>query len=230
MTPPGPAAPVDQGPGTLVMTTERLVAFSDGVLAVASTLLVLDLTSPPASDQEGIWLFLGHQLPTLAAYVTSFLTILIFWMNHHTLFHTVKHVDRPSLFINGILLLAVSFISYATSVLGHALQSHSYDQQAAALYAGTLAVASACFAVLGWHLGRHPQLLHTGARAGDGSALHHAQVGPLLYVVTGAVALLSAPASLTADAGIAVYFAILPHRLSGRRVAWRHLRSHTRAP
>jgi uncharacterized membrane protein len=193
-----------------VMTTGRVEAFSDGVLAVASTLLVLDLKSPGTGDREGIWPFLGHQLPSLAAYVTSFLTILIFWVNHHTLFHTVRHVDRPTLFINGMLLLSVSFISYATSVLGHALQGHSYDRQAAVLYASTLAVASMCFTALHRHLGKHPYLLRAEARAGG--AVHHSWVGPLMYLAAGAVALLSAPASLAADAGLAVYFAILPHR------------------
>nr|WSY48902.1 TMEM175 family protein [Streptomyces sp. NBC_00886] len=208
-----PDAPPQVGADEFATTTTgRLEAFSDGVLAVAATLLVLDLKTPEAGEDGSIWLFLGHQVPTLAAYVTSFLTILIYWVNHHTLFHAVKRVDRPSLFINGLMLLAISFISYATSVLGHAVQSGQHDNQAAVLYALTLAAASTCFTFLWSHLGKHPELLLPGSRAGTAQALRRSRVGPLLYLAAGAVALLSASASLAVDATIALYFAVLPHR------------------
>jgi uncharacterized membrane protein len=211
-TPDPPTPPQAWEDGVATTATGRLEAFSDGVLAVSATLLVLDIKTPEAGDGGSIWLFLGHQLPTLAAYVTSFLTILIFWVNHHALFHSVMRVDRLSLFINGLMLLAVSFISYATSVLGHALQSGQHDNQAAVLYALTLAVASTCFTFLWSHLGTHPELLRPGARAGATRALRRSRVGPVLYLAASAVALLSAPASLSVDAVIALYFAVLPHR------------------
>jgi uncharacterized membrane protein len=107
---------------TWTVATGRVEAFSDGVLAVSATLLVLDLKTPEDLGDAGVWLVLAHQLPTLAAYVTSFLTILIFWINHHAVFHTITRVDRWTLLVNGVLLLLVSFISYVTSVLGAALQ------------------------------------------------------------------------------------------------------------
>jgi uncharacterized membrane protein len=103
------------------LSTNRVEAFSDGVIAIAATLLVLELHVPePGQD---IWGSLGHQLPSLAAYVVSFLTILVLWVNHHALFHVVAHVDRPLLFLNGLLLLGISFVSYPTATLGRALES-----------------------------------------------------------------------------------------------------------
>jgi uncharacterized membrane protein len=193
--------PADRPPTaaqTTGMSTARLEAFSDAVLAVAATLLVLDIKTPDESGGESIWPVLGHQLPTLAAYITSFLTILIFWVNHHGLFHGARQVDRITLFVNGLLLLVVSFISYVTSVLGHALQTGDHDREAAVLYALTLAVASTCFSVLWRRAGRRPRQLGLGL------------AGPLLYVAAALVALLNAPTSLALDAATALYFAVLP--------------------
>jgi TMEM175 potassium channel family protein len=97
-------------------TTGRAEALSDGIIAIAATLLVLELHVPEVG--EDVWLSLAHQLPSLAAYAVSFLTILIFWVNHHALFHAVARVDRTLLFLNGLLLLGISFVSFPTAALG----------------------------------------------------------------------------------------------------------------
>jgi uncharacterized membrane protein len=75
----------------------RLEAFSDGVIAIAATLLVIELAVP--SGGEDVWHAIRHELPAMAAFAVSFLTILIFWINHHALVAGVRRVDR------GILLL-----------------------------------------------------------------------------------------------------------------------------
>jgi uncharacterized membrane protein len=199
------------------LATGRLEAFSDGVIAVAATLLVLDIRTPEGS--ESLWPFLGHQLPTLAAYVTSFLTILIFWVNHHALFHAVDRADRTTLFLNGVLLLTITFISYATSVLGHALQTGHDDSAAAVLYALTLAAAASCFVALWAHLGRHRDLLSPQARPRVRAALRRSVTGPVLYGAAALLAPASAPASLALDAGVALYFAALPGHLRRRPAA-----------
>ncbi|GAA5023481.1 TMEM175 family protein [Kitasatospora paranensis] len=208
--------PVDDraGAAPTTLATGRLEAFSDGVIAVAATLLVLDIKTPEGSD--ALWPFLGHQLPTLAAYVTSFLTILIFWVNHHALFHAVDRADRTTLFLNGVLLLTVTFISYATSVLGHALQTGHNDSAAAILYALTLAAAASCFVALWLHLGRHRELLSPQARPRVRAALRRSVTGPVLYTTAALLALASPPASLALDAGVAVYFVALPAHLRNR--------------
>ena len=105
MTPPGLDAAAGESAssapaGLVMLTTGRVEAFSDGVIAVAATLLVLQIREPPPGSD--LWGFLGHQLPSLAAYVVSFLTILIFWVNHHALYHAVYRVNRAMLFVNGL--------------------------------------------------------------------------------------------------------------------------------
>jgi hypothetical protein len=179
----------------------------------------------------------------LAAYVVSFLTILIFWVNHHTLFQSVRRADRALLFVNGLLLLTTSFISFSTAVLGRALQAGAYSRSAAVLYAITLGLASATFTGLWLVLRARPGLL-TGSTPGSlrssaptrlrcsltfvsplvarsrptvNAALKRSLVGPALYTVAAILALFSAPVSLLLDALIAGYFALLPRHL--RRAA-----------
>ncbi len=186
------------------LTTARVEAFSDGIIAIAATLLVIELHPPePGAD---VWHALGEELPSIAAFVVSFLTILIFWVNHHALFHAVRHVDRPLLFLNGLLLLGISSISFPTAVLGRALQGGGDSRPAAVLYGGVLAATSAVFTCLWAYLRRRPHLLEPDARDRAGSAVRRSLAGPALYVVAVLVALVDAPVSLAVDALVAAWF------------------------
>ena len=116
-------------------STARFETFSDGVFAIAATLLVLELS---VSGDD-----LGHALvhiwPQYLAYVTSFLTIGIIWMNHHHTVSLIARADRTMLFINNLLLLTVAFLPFPTKLVGDNLRGG--DEQAAALaYAATLVV------------------------------------------------------------------------------------------
>src|SRR5882724_8438273 len=83
------------------MSSQRLEAFSDGVFAIAITLLVLDLVVPARGDgQRGLGTRLAAQWPSYLAYVVSFLVIGIIWVNHHAVFNRVRMVDRTVLFAN----------------------------------------------------------------------------------------------------------------------------------
>ncbi|MFJ3762649.1 TMEM175 family protein [Streptomyces sp. NPDC090080] len=193
-------------------TSSRLEAFSDAIIAVAATLLVIDLKLPPEKAEQGLWAFLADQVPTFAAYVTSFFTILIFWINHHTLFRSVRQVDRAALFLNGALLLSISFISYATSILGTALASGRQDRQAAVFYGAVLLLSSSCFTLLWRHLVSTPKLLLKNSRADVSGALRRSAIGPILYFLACGVALLSPRFSLLLDIAIAGHYAVLPRR------------------
>jgi len=119
--------------------TGRFETYSDGVFAIAATLLVLEFSVTSGHD-------LGHQLlhlwPSYLAYVTSFVTIGIIWMNHHHTVSLIGRSDRTFLFINNLLLLTVAFLPFPTGLVGTYLQRDG-EQAAALAYAGTLVVMAA---------------------------------------------------------------------------------------
>ena len=115
--------------------TARLEAFSDGVFAFAITLLALNLRDPAGS---GVSLSQGliDEWPAFFAFVTSFVSVLIMWMNHHNMFNYIRKIDRRLMLMNGVLLLFVVLTVFNTSlVAGHIQQADS--NVAATLYAGT---------------------------------------------------------------------------------------------
>jgi len=194
-----------------VTETNRLEAFSDGVMAIAITLLVLDL-SVPARSQLGRNETLRHALaqmwPNYAAYVVSFLIIGIIWMNHHSLFRMIARVDRLTLFLNLLLLMVVSAIPFPTRLLAEYLTAGGPDSHlAAAVYSGTMLAMSLAFGALFVSATRRPDLLRP--------AVDHAVVrasiprftgGGAVYALTVVLAFISAPVTLLAHFGLAVYY------------------------
>jgi uncharacterized membrane protein len=116
--------------------TARLETFSDGVFAIAATLLVLEF-SVSSTDELGHALL--HIWPSYLAYVTSFVTIGIIWMNHHHTVSLIARTDRTMLFINNLLLLTIAFLPFPTKLVGDYLRDDG-EQAAALAYAGTLVV------------------------------------------------------------------------------------------
>ena len=117
--------------------TARFETFSDGVFAIAATLLVLDFS---VSSDTSLGSQLLHLWPSYLAYVTSFLTIGIIWMNHHHTVSLIARTDRTMLFINNLLLLTVAFLPFPTKLVGDYLRGGDGEQAAALAYAGTLVV------------------------------------------------------------------------------------------
>ena len=103
------------------MGKARLEAFSDGVFAIAITLLVLTITTP--NDYHHLGSELADRWPSYAAYVVSFAVIGIMWLNHHTIFGHFARVDRNLVYLNLLLLATVVFIPYPTGIFGQALQA-----------------------------------------------------------------------------------------------------------
>ena len=118
--------------------TTRLETFSDGVFAIAATLLVLELSVEAASGPR-----LGHELlhlwPSYLAYATSFLTIGIIWINHHYCVETMARADRTLLFLNLLLLLVVGFLPFPTKLVAQYLQQPG-EQAAVYAYDATFVV------------------------------------------------------------------------------------------
>jgi uncharacterized membrane protein len=119
--------------------TSRLDAFSDGVFAIAITLLALDLKIPHMNDlasptSASLWASLEHEWPEYFAVITSFFSVLIMWVHHHTVFRWVRRTDRLLLFTNGLLLLFVTVVPFPTALVAEYLNTPAAPA-AAALYA-----------------------------------------------------------------------------------------------
>ena len=106
--------------------TGRLEAFSDGVFAIAITLLALELKVPhfEAGQITGAAVISGlaHQWPSYLAFITSFFTVLIMWVHHHAIFRLVKRVDVTLLFANGFLLMLVTVVPFPTALVADILE------------------------------------------------------------------------------------------------------------
>ena len=194
---------------TRLNETNRIEAFSDGVFAIAITLLILEIKvprdlAPPATLAEA----LAHQWPSYLAFVTSFFTILIMWVNHHRLFTHIGHCDDRLLFYNGLLLLGVAFLPFPTALVAEYL-GHAGQTTAASIYNGTLIAIALCFNLLWRSASKNRRLLHEDH---DRDAVRHItksyRFGPLWYVAALALEFVSVTASLLLDLALALYFAL----------------------
>src|SRR5215471_6251356 len=130
------------------MDSKRAEAFSDGVFAIAITLLVLDLRLPsPDAGQPSLTHQLLHAWPHYFAYVVSFLTIGIMWMNHHTIMAHVNRVDRPLLVLNLLLLMGVVAIPFPTQLVAEHLRGRG-GTAATVTYGLVMIAMSAGFAAM----------------------------------------------------------------------------------
>ncbi|HEY3007211.1 MAG TPA: TMEM175 family protein [Micromonosporaceae bacterium] len=192
-----------------LMSSQRLEAFSDGVFAIAITLLVLDLAVPPreSTPKGGLAEALGHQWPAYFAYLVSFLVIGIIWVNHHTVFGKVRLVDRPVLFANLALLLTVSVIPFPTHLLADYLTAGANSHTAAAVYSGTMLAMGLAFTLLWLTITRDERLLHEDVEpATSRAALRRFGLGNIVYAGTVGLAFVSAIATLVVHAVLAVYY------------------------
>ncbi len=196
--------------------TSRLEAFSDGVFAVAITLLILNISLPELSlnnlfsDRE-LWGMLAGKWPMFVAYAMSFLTIGIMWLNHHRLFVHIKRIDTALLFINLLLLLIIVFIPFPTSLLADYIVSTS-DHAAAVLYGGTCLLMACCFNVLWRYASYHNRLLGKNVDAVAVKAISRQYLfGPLFYLFVFGVAWLNTILCVALVFALALFFA-LPSR------------------
>jgi len=192
-----------------VTSTRRLEAFSDGVFAIAITLLVLDLVVPPreGSPPGRLAAALAGQWPSYVAYLVSFLVIGIIWVNHHTVFDKVRLVDRPVLFANLALLLVVSAIPFPTHLLAEYLTAGADAHVAAAVYSATMLAMGLAYSALWLTVTRDARLLHEDVDpATSRAALRRFGLGNLFYLATIGLAFVSAVATLAVHAALAVYY------------------------
>ena len=174
------------------MNTSRMEAFSDGVLAVVITLLVLDLHTS-ADSEHSLAEQLREQWPSFAAFAVSFFVVGVIWVNHHALIGQLIKIDRTMLYLNLLLLFWVTSIPFTTATVAEFLRHGGQDGRIAVLLYGlTMEGMSVGFTLMLRHLLR-AGLTPIPVPAADGRrALRRFGAGLLLYPLITAVGLWSA--------------------------------------
>ena len=198
----------------------RVVAFSDGVIAIAVTLLVLEIRPP------GDFSHLLHGLvalwPSYVAYVVTFMLIGQIWANHHVMFDHIRSVDRMVLFLNTVLLMDIAFLPFAASVLAEALREGHGQRTAVVLHGATFELAAILFNLIWWYAREDRRLLADTIDAVGAKAIGRRFQLALGWIATGTVLGAWLPAL-----GVAVISAFIPYywlpvrgeiaRVKGRR-------------
>jgi uncharacterized membrane protein len=202
-------------------STGRVEAFSDGVMAIAITLLVLDLKLPATADVANGRLL--HALlvrwPTYVAYLAAFLTIGIIWLNHTTLIAKIDRFDARLHWLNLVLLLGVATLPFPTSLLAEHVGDGGANASVAAAAYGLCATLMALPWSFMWrHLRDHPELLEPGYDAAYASAeLRRGWIGVPIYVAATLVSLIQPLLALALYAGIAMLYAVTSQGVTGPR-------------
>lgn len=194
----------------LDVNTARLESFSDGVMAVAITLLVLDFVVPEPHMTANLGHRLGEQWPVYAAYVTSFITIGIVWINHHLAIGRLARADHSILILNLVLLMTIVIIPFGTALLASYLKQGHGDHLSAAVYGGILLAMALSFSALNRQiLLRRPHLLKDPLPDGQRRAiLRRSLTGVPPYILATGLAAVSPYATLGITAALAGFYAL----------------------
>jgi uncharacterized membrane protein len=194
------------------VSTNRLEAFSDGVFAIAATLLILNVVEPGGPLGQAllrIW-------PSYAAYAVSFVTIGVIWINHHLVISQIGKVDRLFLLVNIIFLMLIAFIPFPTRLLAEHINSEG-AQAAALSYGITLTGTAVMFNVMWQYAAQRGRLLRGNADARVVRGITRSYLpGPFIYLVATAAALVSPQLSAVLYAGIALFYVMESSLFGGR--------------
>ena len=192
----------------MLTETGRVEAFSDGVFAVAITLLIFDVHVPNATAGS-LGAGLLKQWPSYVSFLISFTFIGIMWVNHHRLFNHIRRSDNLLLFLNLLLLLGVTTVPFPTELLANRYFIPGDRVVAAAVFNGTYFVIAISFNILWHHAVRSGLLDQTTLDSADSISKQYA-IGPLAYLGCLGLAWISVPASILANVVLAIFFAIPP--------------------
>ena len=192
--------------------TVRVEAFSDGVFAIAITLLILEVKVPHAGTDEGLLAALLRLWPSYLGYTISFVTLGVMWANHHAMFSYIRRCDRYFLLIHVFFLMCISFVPFPTAVLAEHLPEPESRRVAVALYSATLVVIAIAYNAVWWYAVAGRRLLDPAA---DPDAVRtitkRYAMGPISYGVSFALAFVNVWASLAVH-GILLLMYLLPER------------------
>jgi len=190
--------------------TGRLEAFSDGVFAVAITLLALDLQVPKLGNNASardLVLALARQWPSYIAFITSFFTVLIMWVNHHGFFKLVHRTSARLLFANGFLLMMTTAVPFSTALVTQYLRFPA-AKSACAVYGATFVLISLGFSSLLHIVVKDPATRNPGVTEETLECVRKCwRLGPPLYILATVGAFLSPYVTIGICTGLWVYWA-----------------------
>ncbi|HYJ80602.1 MAG TPA: TMEM175 family protein [Longimicrobiaceae bacterium] len=193
--------------------TVRVEAFSDGVFAIAITLLIIEVRVPPPDAVHGaggLWRALVALWPSYLAYAISFLTIGIMWINHHNIFNFIARSDHRFMILNVLYLMCIAFMPFPTAVLAENLPEAAERSAAAAFYSGAFLATAVAYNRLWWYA-RRADLLASWADARlVGAITGRFALAPAAYLVAFALAFVSVPACLAVHGLLAAFFMVSP--------------------
>jgi uncharacterized membrane protein len=198
--------------------TARTEAFSDGVFAIAITLLVLDLKVPApseAGDPSGLVSRLFVQWPGYLGYLLSFAMIGIMWANHHHIFRYIRRTNNTFVMLNLLFLLCASFVPFPTAVLARFLMVPQDRAVATAFYAGAMTMTGVSYNLLWRYAAHRHRLLDPDANPEVVRRISRQfLVGPIMYAVATAAAFVSVTVSLGIITLLALLYLVLPQKVS----------------
>ena len=197
------------------LRTGRLEALSDGVFAVAITLLVLEI-SVPAGSEDDLLEALLDQWPSYLAYVVSFATVGAIWLAHNAVTHYLHHTDPLLLRLNLLLLLVVSFLPFPTRLLAESVEDEDAGKVATTFYGLTLLTATVLVSVL-WRYAVHERLVHPDASDDEVAGISK-KLAPGLgfYVVMIGLGLFFPFVAVLGYLAIAIFYLVPIHSLRHR--------------
>ncbi|MBV9322392.1 MAG: DUF1211 domain-containing protein [Chloroflexi bacterium] len=198
-------------------STDRTEAFSDGVFAIAITLLVLDLHVPD-DELTNLWAGIAAQWPSYLAFVTSFATIAGIWLVHHRLFAHMDFINSTVIRINLLLLLDVTFLPFPTRLMAQALNNEDAERAAVLFYGATLLASSLALAAVWRAVAGDHSLVASGGQdeGGELKVIGRAIVpGIGLYVLATGVALVDPAVGVWAYFFIALLLIVRVHNADG---------------
>jgi uncharacterized membrane protein len=192
--------------------TSRIEAFSDGMFAIAITLLILEVKVPvPAAGH--LWQALVKQWPSYLAFLLSFVYIGVMWMNHHRMFTHIRRSNDTLLVLNLLLLLGVTAVPFPTAVL--AANLGTADQRTGAVFYNAVFIYIAIFFNVLWRYAVSHELLDKNMSASATSISRQYAVGPLMYVVCLGLAFVDVRVSVGVNIALAIFFALPPNMVRG---------------
>ena len=188
------------------MGKTRLEAFSDGVIAIIITLLVLEIKVPHIEGEvtsSAIAAALVKLTPKFLSWALSFFMVLIMWVNHHRIFHEIKQSDNGLMWVNGLLLFFMSFVPFPTAFMGD-----YFNQSTTMFFFGVcMGMTALAFVLLRLYILKNSHLLKDGTNKENYSKLIKLSlIGPVMYFLGSGLAFMNVYAAYAVYAIVPVYF------------------------